>query len=123
RSYEQMLEAHSRLIALQRQHLDIMSTSVSALAGGVPSSAAGLSFSRLIPFFSLTSPATPEPAITPAPPSAPTNTSPVTAVRTFTATRSLALTQPAVASITRATEGVRLSPAIGATAVPEDTET
>lgn len=122
RSYEQMLEAHSRLIALQRQHLDIMSTSVSALAGGVPSDASGLSFSRLIPFVSLTSPATPPPAATPAPASAPTNTTPLTALRTFSTARSAVLSQPAVASMTSVTESVRLGPTIGATAVPEEIE-
>ena len=122
RSYEQMLEAHSRLIALQRQHLDIMSTSVSALAGGIPSDASGLSFSRLIPFVSLTSPAAPAPAATAAPAAAPTNTAPVTAVRTFSATASATLTQPSVARITSVTEAVRLGPASGVTAVPEDIE-
>ena len=54
RAYEAYLDAHSRLIALQRQHLDIMSTSVSALAGGVPSDGSGLSFTRLIPFVKFT---------------------------------------------------------------------
>lgn len=53
RSHEYLLEAHSRMIALQRQHLDIMSTYVSALAGGVPSDGSGLSFTRIIPFFDL----------------------------------------------------------------------
>ncbi len=53
RAQEYRLSAHMRLIALQRQHLDIMSTSVSALAGGVPSDGSGLSFTRMIPFFTL----------------------------------------------------------------------
>jgi hypothetical protein len=75
RAHEYILDAHSRLIALQRQHLDMMSTYVSAVAGGVPSDGAGLSLTRIIPFFTL-SPAltpTPQPATTlaPAPPPAP----------------------------------------------------
>jgi hypothetical protein len=53
RAQEYRLSAHTRLVALQRQHLDIMSTSVSALAGGVPSDGSGLSFTRMIPFFTL----------------------------------------------------------------------
>jgi hypothetical protein len=53
RAQEYRLSAHTRFIALQRQHLDIMSTSVSALAGGVPSDGSGLSFTRMIPYFSL----------------------------------------------------------------------
>jgi hypothetical protein len=55
RQQEYTLQAHSRLLALQRQHLDMMSTYVSALAGGVPSDGSGLSFTRMIPFFNLTS--------------------------------------------------------------------
>ena len=75
RAHEYILDAHSRLIALQRQHLDMMSTYMSAVAGGVPSDGAGLSLTRIIPFFTL-SPAltpTPQPATTlaPAPPPAP----------------------------------------------------
>jgi hypothetical protein len=54
RGHEYRLGAHGRLIALQRQHLDVMSTYVSALAGGVPSDGSGLSFARIIPFFQLT---------------------------------------------------------------------
>jgi uncharacterized coiled-coil protein SlyX len=57
RAQEYRLSAHTRFMALQRQHLDIMSTSVSALAGGVPSDGSGLSFTRMIPFFSLSQPA------------------------------------------------------------------
>jgi hypothetical protein len=53
RAQEHRLSAHTRFIALQRQHLDIMSTSVSALAGGVPSDGSGLTFTRMIPYFSL----------------------------------------------------------------------
>jgi hypothetical protein len=53
-AHEHLLNAHSRFIALQRQHLDIMSTYVSALAGGVPSDGSGLGFTRMIPFFNLT---------------------------------------------------------------------
>jgi hypothetical protein len=53
RALETTLGAHSRLIALQRQHLDMMSTSVSALAGGTPPDGSGLSFTRMIPFFEL----------------------------------------------------------------------
>jgi hypothetical protein len=53
REQEYRLAAHTRFIALQRQHLDIMSTSVSALAGGVPSDGSGLSFTRMIPYFTL----------------------------------------------------------------------
>jgi hypothetical protein len=53
RAQEYRLSAHTRLVALQRQHLDIMSTSVSALAGGVPSDGSFLSFTRMIPFFTL----------------------------------------------------------------------
>jgi hypothetical protein len=55
RQQEYTLQAHSRLLALQRQHLDMMSTYVSALAGGVPSDGSGLSFTRMIPYFNLTS--------------------------------------------------------------------
>lgn len=124
RGYEQMLEAHSRLIALQRQHLDIMSTQVSALAGGVPSDGTGLSFTRLVPFFTLSSPATaPTPPAATAPPAAaPTNTAPITAVRTFSAATSASVTQPLVARTTSLTGGVQLSGTIGRTAIPEDIE-
>jgi hypothetical protein len=85
RSYELALDSHSRLIALQRQHLDIMSTSVSALAGGIMPDGSGLSFARLIPFVTLTptqqgTTATPTPATA----AAAANTTPTTAVRTFT---------------------------------------
>jgi hypothetical protein len=66
RAQESALEAYGRLIALQRQHLDIVSTYVSALAGGVPSDGSGLSFTRIIPFMNLTPPP-PTPAPTPTP--------------------------------------------------------
>ena len=75
RAQEYLLDGHSRLIALQRQHLDMMSTYISALAGGVPSDGIGLSFTRIIPFFTLGAPpptTTPTPA--PAPPPAPSPT-------------------------------------------------
>ncbi len=66
RTLEYGLESYGRLIALQRQHLDIVSTYVSALAGGVPSDGSGLSFTRIIPFMNLTpSPPTPTPTPTP----------------------------------------------------------
>jgi len=58
RAHEYWLEGHGRLIALQRQHLDMMSTYVSAVAGGVPADGSGLSVTRTIPFFNLT-PSTP----------------------------------------------------------------
>jgi hypothetical protein len=98
RSYELTLDAHRRLIALQRQHLDIMSTSVSALAGGIPSDASGLRFTRLIPFVTLTptapTPTTPPAAPTPttpvspgpSTPPTPTSAAPITPVRTFSPT-------------------------------------
>jgi hypothetical protein len=79
RSHELTLDAHRRLIALQRQHLDIMSTSVSALAGGVPSDGSGLTFTRLIPFVTLT-PTAPTPTTPTTPPSA-GNSIPVTPAR------------------------------------------
>ncbi|MGC2077783.1 MAG: hypothetical protein WA728_17485, partial [Xanthobacteraceae bacterium] len=87
RAYEAYLDAHSRLVALQRQHLDIMSTSVSALAGGVPSDGSGLSFTRLIPFVKFTAaPATPTPpSSSPPAAAAPATTSgtAIMAARTF----------------------------------------
>ncbi|MBV8443978.1 MAG: hypothetical protein JO312_26055 [Hyphomicrobiales bacterium] len=71
RAQEYFLDAHSRLIALQRQHLDMMSTYVSAVAGGVPSDGTGLSLTKIIPFFTFgptpTPTATPSLAATPAP--------------------------------------------------------
>ena len=77
------LDAHSRLIALQRQHLDIMSTSVSALAGGVPSDGSGLSFTRLIPFVTFTPAAlTPTPTAAPTAPATTSGTA-IMAARTF----------------------------------------
>src|SRR5271166_619729 len=107
RAHETYLDAHSRLIALQRQHLDIMSTSVSALAGGVPSDGSGLSFTRLIPFVSFT----PAPATTPPPaasgPAAsppPATSAPTTgstafmAARTFSPVRAASVTSGAAFS-------------------------
>ena len=83
RAYESYLDAHSRLIALQRQHLDIMSTSVSALAGGVPSDGSGLSFTRLIPFVTFTPAAlTPTPTAAPTAPATTSGTA-IMAARTF----------------------------------------
>ena len=64
RAHEYILDAHSRLIALQRQHLDMMSTYVSAVAGGVPSDGTGLSLTRIIPFFTLSPTPTPTPGAT-----------------------------------------------------------
>ena len=58
RAHEYWLEGHARLIALQRQHLDMMSTYVSAVAGGIPADGSGLSVTRTIPFFDLTPSAT-----------------------------------------------------------------
>jgi hypothetical protein len=85
RSHEFTLDAHRRLIALQRQHLDIMSTSVSALAGGVPSDGSGLTFTRLIPFVTLTAaaptPTTPTAPTTPTTPPSAGNSIPVTPAR------------------------------------------
>jgi len=72
RAQEYLLDAHSRFLALQRQHLDMMSTYVSALAGGVPSDGSGLSFTRIIPFFSLgNAPASASASATQAAPAAP----------------------------------------------------
>jgi hypothetical protein len=88
RAHETYLDAHSRLLALQRQHLDIMSTSVSALAGGVPSDGSGLSFTRLIPFVKFTpTPPTPTPAAAAAAPSPLPTSGPTTAGSAFMATR------------------------------------
>jgi hypothetical protein len=64
RAHEYILDAHSRLIALQRQHLDMMSTYMSAVAGGVPSDGTGLSLTRIIPFFTLSPTPTPTPGAT-----------------------------------------------------------
>lgn len=101
RSYELILDAHSRLIALQRQHLDIMSTSVSSLAGGVPSDGSGLSFTRLIPFVTLTAPpVTPAPSSPPASASAailPASTA-IVATRTFSAPQAMSLSTGAIQS-------------------------
>jgi hypothetical protein len=85
RAYESYLDAHSRLIALQRQHLDIMSTSVSALAGGVPSDGSGLSFTRLIPFvtFSAVVPPPTPAAVDAAAPAVTTSGTAIMAARTF----------------------------------------
>jgi hypothetical protein len=63
RAHEYWLEGHGRLIALQRQHLDMMSTYVSAVAGGVAADGSGLGVTRLIPFFNLT-PSAPTPVET-----------------------------------------------------------
>jgi hypothetical protein len=74
RAQEYILDAHSRLIAMQRQHLDMMSTYVSAVAGGVPSDGSGLSLTRIIPYFTLSPSAatpTPSPAAAPTPSPAP----------------------------------------------------
>lgn len=68
RAQEYLMDGHGRLIALQRQHLDMMSTYVSAIAGGVPSDGSGLSVTRIIPFINLVPPA---PTATPAPAAAP----------------------------------------------------
>jgi hypothetical protein len=68
RAQEYLMDGHSRLIALQRQHLDMMSTYISAIAGGVPSDGSGLSVTRIIPFINLVPPA---PTATPAPTAAP----------------------------------------------------
>jgi hypothetical protein len=72
RAHEYILDAHSRLIALQRQHLDMMSTYVSAVAGGVPSDGTGLSLTKIIPFFTLSPTPTPTPTPTPGATLAPT---------------------------------------------------
>ncbi len=91
-AYEHLLDAHSRMLALQRQHLDMMSTYVSALAGGVPSDGSGLSFTRIIPFFDLQPGQPSTPSQTPAP-------APAVGARTTVAAR------PATASFTAITIG------------------
>lgn len=53
RDRERHLTEHNRLIALQRLHFDMLSTSVSRLAGGVPPDGSGLQFVRLIPYLKL----------------------------------------------------------------------
>ncbi len=67
RAQEYVLDAHSRLIALQRQHLDMMSTYISAVAGGTPSDASGLGVTRILPFFNFSTTTTsPTTALAPA---------------------------------------------------------
>jgi hypothetical protein len=101
-AYEHLLNAHGRMLALQRQHLDMMSTYVSALAGGVPSNGSGLSFTRIIPFFDLQ----PGQASTPSPTAAPAPAALVTAAR------------PAMTNLT-ATAGVGVrSISIGGSSTP-----
>ena len=120
RAYEAYLDAHSRLIALQRQHLDIMSTSVSALAGGVPSDGSGLSFTRLIPFIKFSAATTPPPAAAAAAaPAVTTSGTAIMAARTFSpmlsttlVTSGAALSQAnlgAISSLPTATQ-VQVSP-------------
>ena len=84
RAQEYLMDGHSRLIALQRQHLDMMSTYVSAIAGGVPSDGSGLSVTRIIPFFNLA--ATPATATSAPAPSASAG-SPTFSASTFTLDR------------------------------------
>lgn len=96
-AYEHTLDAHSRMLALQRQHLDIMSTSVSALAGGVPSDGSGLSFTRIIPFFNLNvAPTTPTPTPSPA---AGTSTVATSVATAAPATRVMMATRPIATSL------------------------
>ncbi len=109
RALEYALEAHGRLIALQRLHLDIMSTYVSALAGGVPSDGSGLSFTRIIPFFTLTPSAAGTTGTTTAAPSP----SP-TPAGTAATTRAAGVQMMA----TRSYAAVRMTTAPAATAAP-----
>src|SRR5262249_28055898 len=85
-AYERFLDMHSRMLALQRQHLDMMSTSVSALAGGIPSDGSGLSFTRIIPFFKLDpTPPVASPPTTPARAATVSTASPAPAARVMMA--------------------------------------
>jgi hypothetical protein len=96
RTYELILDAHSRLIALQRQHLDIMSTSVSSLAGGVPSDGSGLSFTRLIPFVTLSPPSAPSSAPASASAASLPASSAIVATRTFSAPQAMSISTGAI---------------------------
>src|SRR6185437_2718501 len=61
RDHEVRLGAHDRLLVLQRQHLDVLSSHGSSLAGGVPADGTGLQFARLLPFVKLDIDAEPTP--------------------------------------------------------------
>ncbi len=63
---ERQLAAYDRMLALQRQHLDMTSVYVSGLAGGIPTDGSGLSVIRTIPFFKLTPATTATPSTAPA---------------------------------------------------------
>ena len=54
RRLEILLHGHDRLIALQRAHLDTLSSYGSALAGGVPADGKGMQIARMLPFIKLT---------------------------------------------------------------------
>jgi hypothetical protein len=54
RRLEILLNGHDRLIALQRAHLDTLSSYGSALAGGVPADGKGMQVARMLPFIRLT---------------------------------------------------------------------
>ncbi len=54
RRLEILLDGHDRLIALQRAHLDTLSSFGSALAGGVPADGKGMQVARMLPFIRLT---------------------------------------------------------------------
>lgn len=71
RTQQTTLEAHQRLLVLQRQHLDIVSSLTSSLAGGVPGDGTGMQFARLLPFIQLRLPPIPSPPPPPLPPAPP----------------------------------------------------
>jgi hypothetical protein len=93
RAQEWRLAAHNRLIALQRMHLDIISTSVSTLAGGSPTDGSGLKFTRMIPFFKLQAP----PGTTAAAPAIITGSTSPTGTATPAAAAGAAAAPPAAA--------------------------
>jgi hypothetical protein len=84
RRLEIQLNGHDRLIALQRAHLDTLSTYGSSLAGGVPADGKGMQVARMLPFIRLT----PTVAAAGGAPTTPTAAAPSTliAARSFTAT-------------------------------------
>jgi hypothetical protein len=107
RRLEIQLNGHDRLIALQRAHLDTLSSYGSALAGGVPADGKGMQVARMLPFIKLT----------PAAATAPTNSTPVARMmmRTFSTTTA-ASTETAAARVIRANGTASTGP--GRTRVP-----
>jgi hypothetical protein len=100
RRLEILLHGHDRLIALQRAHLDTLSSYGSALAGGVPADGRGMQVARMLPFIKLT----PTAPTVGAPAVAPTFSQPIThtITRSFS-TAAATLSELPATRITRTT--------------------